>query len=136
MWGGSSSLPGRIAASIHPPRAPRANPERHECRRVSMGSPGSALARVFSQPTGDPYAGADLENAARLGALVWLMGAVLGVVLLPVSPPTTAIGSAGWVVAGVNLLIAFVGARRLVRVPPPSFDVLYALSFLGVVQIA
>jgi diguanylate cyclase (GGDEF)-like protein len=101
-----------------------------------MGGPGSALARVFSQPTGDPYAGADLENAARLGALVWLMGAVLGVVLLPVSPPTNAIGSAGWVVAGVNLLIAFVGARRLVRGPPPSFDVLYVLSFLGLVQIA
>lgn len=101
-----------------------------------MGSRGSALTRLFSQPEGDPYAGADRENAARLGALVWLIGAVLGVALLPVSPPTSALGSAGWVVAGVNLLVAFVGARRLVRGPPPSFDVLYMLSFLGIVQIA
>jgi diguanylate cyclase (GGDEF)-like protein len=101
-----------------------------------VGRPGSALARVFSQPTGDPYAGADRDNAARLGALVWLIGAVVGVALLPVSPPTSALGSSGWVIAGVNLLVAFVGARQLVRGPPPGFDLLYTLSFLGVLQIA
>ena len=43
----------------------------------------------------DPYAGADLTNAKRLGALLYVIGGVIALVIVPLAPPTAAIGRAG-----------------------------------------
>lgn len=93
------------------------------------------LGRLLKGPAGDPYAGADRQNAARLGALVVAMVAVLAGALLPVSPPTAAIGSVGWLIAAANILGSVGLAVRMARGTPPSFNALYLLGFAVLAQI-
>jgi diguanylate cyclase (GGDEF)-like protein len=105
--------------------------------RPRSGQPPHLVSRLFAAPTGDPYAGADLDNARRLGTVLWLLGGTLGLALLPISPPTEALGgSAGWMIAGVNLLVTVVGAQGLARRRDIDFDQIYALAYLAVAQIA
>jgi diguanylate cyclase (GGDEF)-like protein len=85
----------------------------------------------------DPYAGADQANAGRIVALLWLLSGVLTLAFFPFDPPTDAIGSAGWVVAGLVVVASVVVARRLRRRQPPlGFNDLLALSYLGLGQVA
>jgi diguanylate cyclase (GGDEF)-like protein len=93
-----------------------------------------ALRAIFARKE-DPYAGADLENAKRLGALLWLIGGGIAVVLMPFSPPTDAIGDAGWLVAAVLVAIAVAGARRI-RGSATGFDDLLVASYVGLTEIA
>lgn len=58
------------------------------------------IRRLFAASP-DPYAGADLKNAQRFGALFWALTAFVLVCVMPLSPPTVAIGTAGWAVAAV-----------------------------------
>src|SRR4051812_20247289 len=48
----------------------------------------------------DPYAGGDLPNARRLGALIWVITTVFAAALLPLSPPEAVLGDAGWALVG------------------------------------
>ena len=85
----------------------------------------------------DPYAGADRANAGRIVAALWLLSAILSLCFLPLDPPTEAIGSAGWIVAGVLIAASVVGARHLLRRDPPlDFNELLGLSYLGLAQVA
>jgi diguanylate cyclase (GGDEF)-like protein len=84
----------------------------------------------------DPYAGSDRANATRIVALLWLLSAVLAITFLPFDPPTEAIGGAGWALAGVIIGGSLVGARRLLRHRPLSFNRLLQLSYLGLAQVA
>jgi diguanylate cyclase (GGDEF)-like protein len=61
----------------------------------------------------DPYAGIDLANASRLGGALWLVGAVLTLVLLPLAPPDDELGDAGWPVAAIVIAGAGVSGMRL-----------------------
>lgn len=56
-------------------------------------------ARQFFATPEDPYAGADMANAQRLGSILWALVTFLVVLLWIPSPPTEAIGNAGWAVA-------------------------------------
>jgi diguanylate cyclase (GGDEF)-like protein len=56
----------------------------------------------------DPYAGGDLGNAQRIGSFFFALQALLLLALLPLSPPTEAIGPGGWIIAGAIILIAIV----------------------------
>ncbi|MEK6277988.1 MAG: diguanylate cyclase [Actinomycetota bacterium] len=58
----------------------------------------SRLKRAFAKQE-DPYAGADLPQALRLGALLWVMGIALLIPLWALSPPDRQIGGAGWLIA-------------------------------------
>src|SRR5918998_4980429 len=60
----------------------------------------------------DPYAGADMERAARLAGVLWVLGAVVVAALLPVAPPTEAIGPAGWTAAALIILGSLLAAVR------------------------
>ncbi len=60
----------------------------------------SALRSYFAR-TPDPYAGGDLDNAQRIGSVLFGLQVLLALVLLPLSPPTHAVGNLGWVVAAV-----------------------------------
>jgi diguanylate cyclase (GGDEF)-like protein len=94
-----------------------------------------ALLRALFARKENPYAGADLENAKRLGALLWLIGAGIAVILMPFAPPTDAIGSAGWAIAAALVAISVAGARR-VRSGATGFDELLAANYIGLAEIA
>jgi diguanylate cyclase (GGDEF)-like protein len=83
------------------------------------------------------YAGADPEQANRFAAYLWAVAALIAAVLLPISRPTAAIGSLGWVVAGADiagaLLCAALILRRGLRL---SFPMLLACNYAGAAQVA
>lgn len=83
---------------------------------------------------GDPYAGGDLVNARRLGALLWWVSAALTVVLLPLSPPDEVLGGWGWVVAGGIILAAFALAWCMARLEL-SWDFLLVTSYTGALAV-
>ena len=93
------------------------------------------LRAQFAAPE-DPFAGGDLANAQRLGAVLWALVLVLTVALLPLSPPDQAIGNAGWVVAAVPLayFAALIVAMRARRVP--NWDSLLLAAYGGVIAIS
>jgi diguanylate cyclase (GGDEF)-like protein len=85
----------------------------------------------------DPYEGADVALARRFAAGSWLFGTLVVLVLNAFFPPTRAFGDAGWLVAGVGLLVAvgliytLADKRREV-----GFDFLYMTAFVGTALIA
>jgi diguanylate cyclase (GGDEF)-like protein len=58
-----------------------------------------SMLRSYFARTADPYAGGDLDNAQRIGLVLFGLQVLLIAALLPLSPPTQAIGNAGWIVA-------------------------------------
>ena len=85
----------------------------------------------------NPYAGGDLANAQRLGAVLWALVLVLMVGLLPLSPPDEAIGEPGWAVAvfavgSVCALAVGLHSQRIFE----SWNRLLLAAYLGVVAIA
>jgi diguanylate cyclase (GGDEF)-like protein len=103
-----------------------------QARRPGIGGGLRGLLHVG----GEPYAGADLRNAGRLVALLWLLSGVLTLAFLPFDPPTAEIGAGGWPAAGALIVISGLGARWLVRRDPPvGFDALLAVSYLGLLQV-
>jgi diguanylate cyclase (GGDEF)-like protein len=94
-------------------------------------------ARQYFATQADPYAGADMGNAQRLGALLWALVTVLIVLLWILSPPTEAIGTVGWIPAGViaavgALLVAALRRGRLIT----TYGWMLAISYGAVVAIA
>jgi diguanylate cyclase (GGDEF)-like protein len=84
----------------------------------------------------DSYAGVDRGLATRMAAVFWMVGAVLVLTALPLTPPTDAIGNAGWAVAGASGLVALVGALLLMRRKRVSYSLLLATGYVSVAQIA
>src|SRR2546430_9143155 len=78
---------------------------------------GRALKLAWSLPSADFYATADLATAKRIGGIVWLIGWVVAVVLLPVAPPTEHVGDVGWVFVAISLLGTLALVYRLTRMP-------------------
>jgi diguanylate cyclase (GGDEF)-like protein len=70
-----------------------------------------SVLRSYFARTPDPYAGGDLDNAQRIGSVLFGLQVLLTAALLPLSPPTHAIGNAGWIVA-----VAVIGAGAIVTV--------------------
>ena len=97
---------------------------------------GQGLGRLLTRGA-QTYAGADQGNAARIVALLWVLSGLLALAFLPFDPPTAAIGSAGWVLAGGLVAGSLAGGRSVLhRQPPPRFAVLLTLSYLGLAQVA
>jgi diguanylate cyclase (GGDEF)-like protein len=95
------------------------------------------LARSFFAAQDDPYAGADLGNTRRLGAMLWTLVVVLIVLLWAPSRPTEAIGDVGWIVAGAIALAFFVTvwALRTGRALT-TWGGMLVISYAAVVAIA
>jgi diguanylate cyclase (GGDEF)-like protein len=83
-----------------------------------------------------PYAGVDPSIARRMGAVIWVIGAVLALAVMPLMPPTAATGTSGWGLAGANILVAFGGAGLLLRRERISFDAMLVGAYLALVQIS
>jgi diguanylate cyclase (GGDEF)-like protein len=74
-----------------------------------------SLLRSYFARQEDPYAGGDLDNAQRIGFALFGLQALLILALWPLSPPTHAIGEAGWIVAAgvvVGGIVVTAGMRR------------------------
>jgi diguanylate cyclase (GGDEF)-like protein len=94
------------------------------------------LRRVlaFFARSDDPYAGGDLRQAQRLGALVWVAGTVVTLVLVPFSPPVEAIGRWGWAPTALSGSVGLIISRRLLR-GSLGWNQLLAFSYVAVAQI-
>jgi diguanylate cyclase (GGDEF)-like protein len=86
--------------------------------------------------THDPYGGIDRALATRMAAAFWIVGALLVLTALPLTPPTAAIGAAGWAVAGLSTVVAFTGSTALLRHGRVSPTMLLACAYVGLAQIA
>src|SRR3954469_17638778 len=95
------------------------------------------MLREHFRKIDDPYAGADRERAVRLSGAFWVLGALLVLALLPVSPPTAAVGSAGWLIAGAIVVGAFAAAARcFLAKERVGYDELLATSYGALGSVA
>jgi diguanylate cyclase (GGDEF)-like protein len=86
----------------------------------------------------DFYAEADLDAAKRIGGALWLIGAAIALLLLPIAPPTReAIGAFGWVVFAASISVcALSGVLLLKRPGLVSPNQLLFCSYSAIVVIA
>jgi diguanylate cyclase (GGDEF)-like protein len=85
----------------------------------------------------DPYAGGDLALARKLDAILTATGTAVALMLIPLAPPTVAIGAAGWAVAGAIALTS--GASTIydrLKSGGRSWPALLAWNYVGGTQIA
>lgn len=88
---------------------------------VSAREQQSTWREIMSVRSADAYRSADMDLARQLGGLLWLMGAIVVAVLLPLAPPTeSSIGSAGWFIAAALIVSSVVLAGRLLRRSDPA----------------
>lgn len=98
--------------------------------------PATDAIRGLLATGGRTYGGADQANAARVVGLICSLSALLTLAFLPLEPPTGSIGGLGWLAAGALIVLGFAGGGRLRRSdPPPGFDALLLVSYLGLLQV-
>ena len=101
-----------------------------------MSSRLRSLAALFARRE-DPYAGADLATSRRIVLLLWALSLILTVALLPINPPTDALGPSGWIPAVLIVVAGAAGIRRLLdRGRMIEFDELLGVSYVGLLQTA
>ena len=95
------------------------------------------LAGIFAKRE-DPYAGADLANASRLGGALWVLGAVFTAALLPFAHPDEAVvGDAGWALAAGLMAGSLLGGRRMRRMGANvNVDELLLYSYAAIACVA
>ena len=84
----------------------------------------------------NPYAGVDRDLARRMAAAFWVVGAVLALAVLPLTPPTAAIGDVGWLVVAAEALISLGAAAVLLRAAHVSYQALLLSGYVALTQIA
>ena len=84
----------------------------------------------------DPYAGGDLANAQRLGAVLWALMLALALVLLSLSPPDEAIGGVGWLAAGLLLAANAALVVSLRRQRLANWLTLLVVAYLALIGVA
>jgi diguanylate cyclase (GGDEF)-like protein len=67
----------------------------------------SSIRRYFARQA-DPYAGGDLENAQRMGVVLWGLLVLLTLGLLPASRPVDPNPGVGWAIAGVLIALGVI----------------------------
>ena len=63
------------------------------------------------------YKISDMDMVRRLGGVLWIFGAFVIAVLLPMWPPTGRIGGGGWAVGAGIVLLSLASALLLLRWP-------------------
>jgi diguanylate cyclase (GGDEF)-like protein len=95
---------------------------------------GQVIRTLFARRS-DPYFGNDVENARRLGGLMWLIYGTVAAILLPLAPPTGRYATAAWVVAGSIVVGSLLTGRHWLR-RRVGFNALLAGSYLALAQLA
>ena len=109
----------------------------HAADVPSERSPIAKLRRLFGRRD-DPYAGADLVTARKLGGVLWMVSSVFALCLVALSPPThSAIGGYGWLLGGAifagGLATGYALLKRGLRT---TNEQLYAISFCALALTA
>jgi len=78
----------------------------------------------------EPRAGEGVGNAQRIGAVVWGLLVALVLVLVPLNPPTEAIGMGGWVLCGVLVLAGVAAVTLFARQRLATSSALLLVSYL------
>ena len=99
-----------------------------------MQSPMSVIGNYFARRP-DPYAGGDLDNAQRIGMVLFGLQALLIVVVMPLSPPTAAIGAVGWLIAAAVVAGGAVVAYGMRRRRFPGWTALLVVSYGSVAAL-
>jgi diguanylate cyclase (GGDEF)-like protein len=96
------------------------------------------LSATLRTSTEDFYAVADLDTARRLGAVMWILGTAIVVLLLPISPPTESqLGAWAWLVAAAAIAMCIVLATRMLqRAGGVSPNELLASSYVALAFVA
>ena len=81
---------------------------------------------------GDDYAGVDIKQAQRVGALLGVVGILVAVPLMLVVPPTERVGAIGYAVAAAVLVSAAIASARARS--NLSFEVGLGMAYLAVGQ--
>ena len=103
--------------------------------RVSRDAERRERIRALFARAEDPYAGGDIQVARRLSAALWCVGIVLTWLLMPLSPPTEALGPVGWAVVAVLGVTGFLASRWIVK-HGVTWNFLLVSCYLGVAQLA
>ena len=93
------------------------------------------VVRTLFARRADPYAGNDLENARRLGGLMWLVYGTLAAIVLPLAAPAGRYAVAGTILAGLIVAHSLLRGYRWLTRPGPGFDALLAGSYVAVAQL-
>ncbi len=96
----------------------------------------AAIRQAFARRE-DPYAGGDIALARKLDGILTAAGTAVALMLIPLAPPTVAIGTAGWFVAGAVALMS--GASTVYdRLKPGgrTWATMLAWNYVGVAQIS
>ncbi|MDQ3933094.1 MAG: SpoIIE family protein phosphatase [Actinomycetota bacterium] len=102
-----------------------------------MTRTGARSIRALFRRREDPYAGAELDTSRKIVGLIWALCSALTLALLPLDPPTHALGAAGWAPAILIVAGGLVGVRLLLdERRAVTFDGLLAVSYLGLLQTA
>ena len=84
----------------------------------------------------DPYAGADLPSSRNATAVLLALHGVLVLVLLPLEPPTHAVGNAGgWLLALVGVAFNLAAATWLLRAREVRFGAMLVFAYAGILQV-
>ena len=96
---------------------------------------GGVIRTLFAKRP-DPYLGNDLDNARRLGGVMWLMYGTVAAIVLPLAPPSGRYAVAAWVVAAWIVAWSLLTGRHWLRRSKAGFNTLLAGSYLAVGQLA
>jgi diguanylate cyclase (GGDEF)-like protein len=95
---------------------------------------GQVIRTLFARRS-DPYFGNDVDNARRLGGLMWLIYGTVAAILLPLAPPSGRYAAAAWVVAGSIVIGSLLTGSHWLR-RRVGFNALLAGSYLALAQLA
>ena len=107
----------------------------HEQCAERPRSLGDVIRTLFARRP-DPYFGNDLDNARRLGGVMWLMYGTVAAILLPLAPPSGRYAVAAWLVAASIVVWSLLTGRHWLRHSKAGFNTLLAGSYLAVGQLA
>jgi two-component system cell cycle response regulator len=96
---------------------------------------GGVIRTLFAKRP-DPYLGNDLDNARRLGGVMWLMYGTVAAIVLPLAPPSGRYAVAAWIVAAWIVAWSLLTGRHWLRRSKAGFNTLLAGSYLAVGQLA
>src|SRR3954464_12326567 len=98
--------------------------------------PITLLRAVFGREA-NTYAGADIELARRFARVLWPVGTVMMLVMVPFFPPTHQIGAWGWAVPAFATVCMCINTTLARRNPERvTYNVLYVAGYWGLINVA